>query len=277
MANEPKLRHEFVGMMFAITVGEIGLQTAAVVQAPGHWVHYLPAYSHLFLATFVVAASWVGWSRSAVPSAHEDVVDLFEWPFVVLLLDMAMVVTYFILVRTVDFSEGHHRIDSASIVAKWHVLIFSLYVAWDVVTKVFMYHSRTRTRAGFPEWFRNSGMRMVPTLICLGLSWWLWRLFFAVDDLHRLSADLALLAMVILFRALKGLISEWLPRDHIKQSTIGGRRLVWTLVCVAGLVLGTLDTIRRWPLPLPEWVIKEIEAPVAGGGLAPTVREPNQR
>ena len=31
--REPKLRHEFVGMMFAVAVGEVGLQTAALLQA----------------------------------------------------------------------------------------------------------------------------------------------------------------------------------------------------------------------------------------------------
>jgi hypothetical protein len=52
---------------------------------------------------------------------------------------LQMVVTYFILVETVDFGSEHHRIDSASAVAGWHVLIFALYLAWDVVTKFLMY------------------------------------------------------------------------------------------------------------------------------------------
>lgn len=30
---EPTLRHEFVGMMFALTIGEVGLQAAALVKA----------------------------------------------------------------------------------------------------------------------------------------------------------------------------------------------------------------------------------------------------
>ena len=42
----PRLRHEFVGMMFAVTIGEVGLQVAGLVQAK-HYVHYLPFYSHL--------------------------------------------------------------------------------------------------------------------------------------------------------------------------------------------------------------------------------------
>lgn len=32
---EPTLRHEFAGMMFALTIGEVGLQAAALVKA-GH-------------------------------------------------------------------------------------------------------------------------------------------------------------------------------------------------------------------------------------------------
>ena len=50
------------------------------------------------MSTFVVAASWVGRSKSASLGAREDVEEVFQWAFLVLLLDMAMVVTYFILV-----------------------------------------------------------------------------------------------------------------------------------------------------------------------------------
>lgn len=48
-----ELRCEFVGIMFALAVGEVALQTAGLVQA-GQVVRYLPAYSHLFLALFVI-------------------------------------------------------------------------------------------------------------------------------------------------------------------------------------------------------------------------------
>ena len=218
--NEPKLRHEFVGMMFALTIGEIGLQTAALVQA-GHWIHFLPAYAHLFLGTFVVAASWVGWSRSVAPGARQDVLGMFEWAFVVLLLDMAMVVTYFILVRTVDFTpEGHQRIDSASTVAGWHVLIFFLYVMWDVVTKIFMYRPKANV-----TWLRGSGLRMVPTVICLVASLFVWHQFEGADDVHRLSADVALLSLVVLFRALKNLVSAIWPPHQERPSLVGVRSL----------------------------------------------------
>ena len=136
--GDPKLRHEFVGMMFAITIGEVGLQVAALVQA-GHLAHYLPAYGHLILATTMIAASWVGWSVSMAPGARQDVRRVFGWEFVVLLLDVSMVITYFILVRTVDFGkESSPRVAPASTVAGWVFGIFLLYLVWDVITKIVM-------------------------------------------------------------------------------------------------------------------------------------------
>jgi hypothetical protein len=117
MSDEtPKLRHEFVGMMFAVTIGEVGLQAAALVHV-GHPAQFLPAYFHLVLATIVVATSWVGWSLSVAPGARQDVGGVFQWEFIVLIVDVSLVITYFILVRTVDFgSEGSSHVDPASTV-----------------------------------------------------------------------------------------------------------------------------------------------------------------
>jgi hypothetical protein len=274
--TDPKLRHEFVGMMFAITVGEIGLQAAGLVQAK-HWIHYLPAYSHLFLATFVVAASWVGWSKSAVPGARQDVDELFEWAFLVLLLDMAMVVTYFILVRTVDFGNEHHRIDSASAVAGWHVLIFALYLAWDVVTKFLMYE-RPDDMGWWKGWKgvdaalrkkrRERFWRVAPAVICLVISWYLWKAFEPATDERLLTADFALLSVVLLFRALKSLESAiwWkaAPKGEKKRRRLGFR-IVCTAACIAGFLVGTWMTLSSRPLPhLGFGVVQAIRTSVAG-------------
>ena len=86
--NQPKLRHEFVGMMFAVTIGEVGLQVASLVQAK-HYIHFLPFYFHLLLATIVITSSWVGWSLSQAPGARRDVKGVFTWGFVTLLLDFS--------------------------------------------------------------------------------------------------------------------------------------------------------------------------------------------
>ena len=254
--NGPALRREFVGIMFALAVGEVGLQTAALVQAAsGNTIQYLPAYSHLFLALFVIAASWVGWSRTQVASAKKDVHGLFEWAFVVLLLDTAMVVTYFILVRTVDFSDDC-RIDPASRVAFWHVVIFALYLTWDAVTKVAMY-PKPADASWVGGWWQLDGeklreqkqiiKRAWPTLICLVLSIVLWRLFVAFDPKHEhlLAADFALLSVVLLFRALKGVIPGPKPNAAI---TTRNRR--WAICLSAAFVLGTFLSLYSIPLPL---------------------------
>jgi hypothetical protein len=272
--TDPKLRHEFVGMMFAITVGEIGLQAAALVQAE-HYRHYMPAYSHLFLATFVVAASWVGWSKSVIPGAREDVEEVFQWAFIVLLLDMAMVVTYFILVRTVDFGDEHHRIDSASAVAFWHVVIFALYFAWDVVTKVLMYE-----RPGDVGWWRgwkalDAGRkkkrterfsRIVPTVICLGISLYLWRAFNYATDERLLTADFALLCVVLLFRALKSLQAaiSWRAGEKAQESRRRlGFRIVCAATCLVGFLVGLRMTVSSRPLPhLGLGIVQAIHTPV---------------
>lgn len=270
----PELRREFVGIMFALAVGEVGLQTAALVQA-GNTIQYLPAYSHLFLALFVIAASWVGWSRTQVASAKKDVHELFEWAFVVLLLDTAMVITYFILVRTVDFSDDC-RIDPASQVAFWHVVIFALYLAWDAVTKVAMY-PKPAEASWWGGWRqldleklseqRQIIKRAWPTLICLVLSIVLWWLFAAFDPKHEhlLAADLALLSVVLLFRALKGVVPG--PKQTAATMTRNRR---WALGLFVLLVLGT--SLSVFSIPLPLWrSLQAIRTPITCSGASAVV------
>ncbi len=227
---EPKFRHEFVGMMFAVTIGEVGLQTAALVQT--HEIsRYIPAVSHLLLATIMIATSWVGWTLSRAPGGQLDVRGIFEWEFLVLLADVGLVIVYFILVRTVDFgAEGRPRIDSAYIVASWIVWIFWLYLVWDILTKIFMYPKQPKTSPP-GTWFDEAGKRMIPTVICLVLAYVTKSLISSADFPHWVTADLALLSLVLLFRALKGWSRPWI------------------FVCSMGLLLGILWTRFAWPAP----------------------------
>ena len=263
---ELKLRHEFVGMMFAITIGEVGLQVAALVQA-GHVAHFLPAYSHLIPATTVVAASWVGWSVSMAPGARQDVRGVFQWEFIVLLLDVSLVITYFILVRTVDFEKDKApRIDSAFTVAFWVFVIFLLYFVWDVITKIVIYLKRPDG-----HWLQLYGARMIPTIACLVVGGIVWLEVKDADLPHQISADFALLCLVLLFRALKDFISACFPRQEAANSSFFQRTklsMAWTIVCVCGVTLGTLATKDNWSLPLPHRVLKEICSPLPGEGIS---------
>ena len=55
------------------------------------------------------------------------------------------------------------------------------------------------------------------------------------DDVHRLSADVALLSLVILFRALKNLVTAIWPADHARSSHVGVS-LTRVIVCTVGVV-----------------------------------------
>src|SRR2546427_7071398 len=96
------LRISFVEMLFALTIAEVAVQVANVVTQGTLDSSFLPAYSHLALATAIVATSWVGWSTSKAPGAQHDLDKVFSYAFVVLSVDVLLVIFYFIIVRGVD-------------------------------------------------------------------------------------------------------------------------------------------------------------------------------
>ena len=255
--EEPRRKREFVGMMFAVTVGEVGLQVAPLVRA-GHWVQFLPASSHLFLAFVVIATSWVGWTQSAAPGALKDVTSVFQWEFLVLLLDVALVITYFILVRTVHFEKDQTfpTPDSSSTVAFWVFVIFCQYFLWDFLTKVIIHWEGSGRRK---QWLHDSGSRMGPTILCGLLSLVLWRFVEAKDSPHYLTQDFALLWLILLFRALKDLVSAWFPKETLSFVKAKTASKVWACMCLAMMVLGIAWTTCSWPLP--ERIATEITKP----------------
>jgi hypothetical protein len=270
-SESPHLRHEFVGMMFAITIGEVGLQTAGLVQA-GNPIHYLPAYSHLLVATVLVAASWVGWSRSPSPGARSDVAAVFQLEFVVLLVDVFLVICYFILVRTVDFSkESAPRIDPSSKLAFWIVVIFAVYLGWDLITKGAIHFSDLKSktnekgeawfRSSIKPWFKKYGVRLFPTIVCFILALILKALVSIANAPQMLAADLALLSLVLLFRALKDLASAWFVSASSPEKNLLDRArvpLIWSIVCSLGIIVGVSGVEGCWSLPGN--VVHEIQA-----------------
>ncbi len=265
---EPKLRHEFAGMMFAVAIGEVGLQTAALFQA-GHFLHFLPAWTHLIVATLMIATSWVGWTLSVAPGAQHDVKGVFQWEFVVLLVDVILVILYFILVRSVDFEKGETapHIAPAWGVALLVTIIFAVYLVWDFITKVLIFWKyRDRSRKGLFQhynaaWCLTSGVRILPSTSCLILAYVAMQLVKSVDAPHLLTADVAMVAIVLLFRALKDLTSSF-PKVQADGSLSAWNKdkrrqaLWWTGACCVVVFLGLLWSAR--PLPLPPRIIAEI-------------------
>ena len=64
-----------------------------------------PAYDHLFLGLLLIACSWVGWRQSRSPGVKEKITTVFSASFLGLLLDVFLVVLYFIVVQSVEIIQ----------------------------------------------------------------------------------------------------------------------------------------------------------------------------
>jgi hypothetical protein len=247
--KEPRLRHEFVGMMFAVAIGEVGLQTATLIQAH-RWVHFLPAYCHLALATLIIATSWVGWTLSPSPGARRDVKRVLEWEFILLLLDVILVIFYFILVKSVDITEGPeiHLNASAAPESFWICVIFGAYLAWDILSKYVM--QRGMKSSGSSS-YSSDMLRIIPTLTCFILALVIKSLVEGADPPHVLAADFALISLVLFYRAAKDLMSALFPKPEVPGNLVRSRKywsVAWSVLFGLGILFGILWT-RLWPIP----------------------------
>ena len=104
------------------------------------------------MALLLIAASYIGWSSSS--SSHRDTSQLttvFSWDFVELMLDVTLVITYFVLVHLSEEPEGDTGDISASMVHEAICVpaIFLLYLVWDIVSKLpFRKYPKGSKRAG---------------------------------------------------------------------------------------------------------------------------------
>src|SRR5437764_275970 len=88
-------------MLFALTMGELAREAAGLIEVAS--LRVAPSsYSHLVLAFILITASWVGWSSSLAPGNRLRVVSIFSWSFAVLVLDVLLVICYFIIVKGVE-------------------------------------------------------------------------------------------------------------------------------------------------------------------------------
>lgn len=265
--SKPELRHEFVAMMFAVTIGEVGVRVAPLIRE-GHYLHYLPAYSHLVLATCLIAASFVGWAHSPSPGGRRDVRKVLEWEFLVLLVDVLLVICYFILVQAVDFQKGegggkteyHPRAEPE---AFGIALIFTIYLVWDVITKIVQYSKKDD--GPWP----NLAARIVATLLCFVCAWIAYFLIRNADPPHVVVADLALLGLVLLFRAFKDFASAFFrapsragdPEPTEKEIRAAKRNAsLFSAIFLVWFIIFLLWTWNEWRLP-QSWVT-EITTPI---------------
>jgi hypothetical protein len=121
---------------------------------------------------------------------------------------------------------------------------------------------------------------MIPTAVCLIVAYITKQLVQGADPAHVLTADIALIALVLFFRALKDLTSALFPRPGARKDIVRSRKhwsIAWSVLFGLGVLLGILGT-RLWSIP--ESIAREIQtAPLhetGGSDTAMPIRPPGQ-
>jgi hypothetical protein len=212
-SNFPReLRFIFVQLLFSLTAAEIAREAAELTLHDGGWRDLLPAYVHLLLATAVVSTSWVGWSVSEV-SRGLKVDSVFKWPFFVLLTDVALVILYFILVRSAEVPRGSAATSPSALTeCDMIALIFVGYFVWDVLTKAVIRYEKLEAPTTFLQRFFGTTMWARGWMSCLSMFLGLIAWYFLRDVAGCypvMLVDSALICLVLAFRALKDKARLW--------------------------------------------------------------------
>ena len=222
--SEPglNLRHSFVAMLFALTAGQIALSTTDLIEiwqtGQNDPMQLAVPSAHLILALVLLSASWVGWSVTAASKSFQQLSHLFRSPYVVLLIDVILVIVYFAIVRAVEIRQVlspqpdgnyvlHSQLDIPSPIgeALGITIVCFIYLIWDVVHDVIM--RRREASETRPVCIKRGLIDTFPSLVCVILSIVVCLTIFLLEISSSgavISIDLALLALVIGFRALKG-------------------------------------------------------------------------
>ncbi len=215
--GEDALRLTFVEMLFALAVAQVAIGAADIVEYGKLDGSAPAAISHLSLALLVIAMSWVGWQKSPSPGMKELVQRVASITFVGLVLDVLLVVAYFVVSRNSEVAN-HNGIPSLAAAsvrpeAFWMCVIFGMYFLWDLVADVFSENC-------IPVKGLIERVKLVPrlvfastfcSLLCLLLSFSVY--YFPRHDVSTwqvVSLDIALMCVVFAFRLLKAPVENFL-------------------------------------------------------------------
>lgn len=203
-----EIRFVFVEMLFALTIAEVATQVATLVEDGVGLREAASSYTHLLLTTVLVAAGYIGWKNSVAKGNRSPVKEVFRLGFVVLLLDLALVVFYFILARGAEKPVRQIVTPSAKNETTWILIIFVGYFIWDVLTKAVPTvtgRSFMKRLFGIELWERGW-----ITFVCVLLAGLIWLLLkSASTQTGVVLADITLLSLVLLFRAFKAKTKRW--------------------------------------------------------------------
>jgi len=209
MAKSQQLRFDFIGMAFALALGQVGVEIGEFYSSGLKVEDYLYVFTHLLLGTYIIASSWVGWNKSDSTGTVEKFNGNFGKPFIILLIDLFLVICYFIIVKGVE-KPYHEEFLSNSISAQlelqWCIIVMCFYIFWDIMSKLVEFDSK---EFNFNFQWKHYFSRAYQAYVCLIL---LLIIYYSIEETHSITKviliDIYLLLIFVLFRGLKEKIKD---------------------------------------------------------------------
>ncbi|MFT5723284.1 MAG: hypothetical protein ACI9JN_000393 [Bacteroidia bacterium] len=204
--SKAHLRLEFIEMMFALAIAQVGIEIGEFYSNGLLIQNHMYVATQLILATYIIASSWVGWYTSKSKGQDDALTSTFGLPFFILLIDLFLVICYFILARTVEEPYRQDFEISAKPEIFWSQFILGSYILWDIVTKLVVVRDPVNIKLGI-EW-KPYSKRAFQAIIC-----YLIVLFFlaphkgTTDPTKVAIIDTILLFVFMLFRGSKRIFS----------------------------------------------------------------------
>jgi hypothetical protein len=265
-------------MLFALVIAETAIQisvlatTAAnaweyggvliglkAVFSEENWSILAPA-AHLLLGFILISTSWVGWSRSIHRADSHDIEDIFSIPFVLLLIELLLVVLYFVLVRSVELDGQASRNDantlqgisnsSAAPEAFWLTAVYIGYVVWDVfadglpryIPKDKRPYKQLPLVSSILVFISGFFTRCSVSLLCATAAWCVYHRANAIASapLFAIWGDMALLCIVIWFWLAKiwerQIMENVFPWEQYRKGSRKHDTRGWRVVGSVGLI-----------------------------------------
>ncbi len=207
----------FVEFLFSLAAAEIAMRFATVFDTGADlwsW-SFLVLVVHLFLALLVIAASYIGWQKSK--SSHRDTVipGIISLDFFELILDVIMVILYFILVHLSEVPKLIENSPPGSLPAIQISLkpeavcvpvIFGLYLLWDIVSKFplrkrLCKDTQKLVKLGWSPLGNRGWISAFVFVFSILLAYFVWHDQATAENI--IAFDISLIGLVILFRELK--------------------------------------------------------------------------
>lgn len=256
--GEDLLRSAFVEMLFALAASQVAINAADLVAVDATWQAKMPAAAHLGVGLLVIASSWLGWRQSVSPGMKERVEYLFSIPFIGLLVDVLLVILYFVIVRNVEIEQKGGETVLAQATAQpeslWLCVVFGVYACWDLVADVFSVGCIPKARFFHRIWkaLRASFVSVFASLVCLLLSYSAFVVATKRTEADEvLFLDGMLVCVILFFRVVKAFENVLAPclavtdfKAFTRPRKTQGHELLWgilLLLLYAVCFLGAFD------------------------------------